>query len=103
MLPKSERLTKKDFVGLRPRIMFRGTFVDIAVSPAPQSRFACVIAKKRIKRAVDRNTVKRKVYHSIRTVQPKNPYLVIIYPKISALSGKFSNIQEEISKAFATL
>ena len=103
MLPKSERLTKSDFVGLRPRIIFRGTFVDIAVVPAPLSRFACVIAKKRIKRAVDRNTVKRKVYHSIRDIKPKSPHLVIIYPKITALHANYSHIKEEITSAFATL
>lgn len=103
MLPKSERLTKKDFVGLRPRIIFRGTFVDIAASPAQLSRFACVIAKKRIKRAVDRNRVKRKIYHIIREVKPETSNLVIVYPKITTLSGQFSNIKEEIAKAFATL
>lgn len=103
MLPKSERLTKKDFVGLRPRIMFRGTFVDIAVSSAPKSRFACVIAKKRIKRAVDRNKVKRKIYNIIREVKPKTPNLIIVYPKITALTGNYVNIKEEIIQSFDTL
>jgi ribonuclease P protein component len=103
MLPKSERLTKNDFVGLRPRIIFRGTFVDIAVSPAPKSRFACVISKKRIKRAVDRNTVKRKIYHSIRNLNSKESYLMVIYPKVTVLDSPYSQIKEEINSVFATL
>lgn len=103
MLPKSERLTKTDFVGLRPRIVFRGTFVDIATSKATISRFACVIAKKRIKRAVDRNNIKRKIYHIIRGVKPKSPNLVIVYPKITALHASQLHIQEEIVSAFATI
>lgn len=103
MLSKSERLTKKDFVGLRPRIVFRGTFVDIAISSAPTSRFACVIAKKRIKKAVDRNKVKRKIYHIIREIKPKTPNLVIVYPKISVLTSSYSHIKEEISSSFATI
>lgn len=103
MLPKLERLTKTDFVGLRPRIIFRGTFVDIAVVSSEKSRFACVIAKKRIKKAVERNRVKRKIYHIIRDNKPKSPYLVIIYPKITALSGNSTHIKEEIIQAFATL
>ena len=103
MLPKSERLTKNDFLGLRPRIIFRGTFVDIAVFPTDISRFACVIAKKRIKRAVDRNTVKRKIYHIIKEIKPKNPHLVIVYPKITTLQGNHQHIQEEIRSTFATL
>ncbi|MCF7843974.1 ribonuclease P protein component [Candidatus Gracilibacteria bacterium] len=103
MLPKPERLTKSDFVGLRPRTVFRGTFVDIAVSSAPKSRFACVITKKRIKRAVDRNNVKRKIYHIIRDVKPKSPHLVILYPKITTLKSNYSHIKEEITQAFATI
>lgn len=104
MLPKSERLTKSDFVGMRPRIVFRGTFLDIAVVKTEKiSRFACVIAKKRIKRAVDRNTVKRKIYHIIREIKPKTPYLVVVYPKITALHANKENIKEEISTGFATL
>lgn len=103
MLPKSERLTKKDFIGLRPQIVFRGTFVDIAVSPADSSRFACVIAKKRIKKAVDRNTVKRKIYHCIYDKKPKNSLLVIIYPKTTALTSSYSQMKEEIHQAFDTL
>lgn len=103
MLPKSERLTKSDFVGLRPRIAFRGTFVDIAVSPAPASRFACVIAKKRVKKAVDRNTLKRKIYHIVREIKSKSNNLIIIYPKVIALHSNYLHIKEEIKSAFATL
>ena len=103
MLPKSERLTKTDFVGLRPRIVFRGTFVDIAISKTTTSRFACIIAKKRIKRAVDRNSVKRKIYHIIREIKPKSPNLVIIYPKVTALHASQIHIREEIGSVFTTL
>ena len=103
MLPKPERLTKIDFVGLRPRIIFRGSFVDVAVTPAEISRFACVIAKKIVKKAVDRNMIKRKIYHIIRENKPKPPYLVIIYPKVTALLGKYSEIKEEIKNSFDTL
>jgi ribonuclease P protein component len=103
MLPKKERLTKSDFVGLRPRIIVRGTFVDIAVSSAPHSRFACVIAKKRVKRAVDRNRIKRKIYHILQQEKPKSPHLVIVYPKPSALSASHTFIKDEIIAAFATL
>ena len=103
MLPKPERLTKTDFVGLRPRIVFRGSFVDIATVKAEKSRFACVIAKKRLKKAVERNRVKRKIYHILRDIKLKNPSLVIVYPKITVLSGNSSHIKEEIITAFATL
>lgn len=103
MLPKQERLTKTDFVGIRPRIVLRGTFLDISVIPSTASRFACVITKKRVKRAVDRNRIKRKIYAIVREVKPKNPHLVILYPKINTLKGDYTHIQKEISEAFNTL
>lgn len=103
MLQKSERLTKTDFVGLRPRIIFRGSFVDIAVIPAEKSRFACVLAKKRVKRAVDRNRIKRKIYHIIKKIKTKNTYLIIVYPKAITLSAEYKQLQEEITLGFATL
>jgi ribonuclease P protein component len=106
MLPKKERLTKSDFVGQRPRIIFRGTFVDIATMQGKNEgipRFSCVIAKKRVKKSVDRNTIKRKVYHTLVNNKPKNPYLIIIYPKANCLTSSHNNIKEEISQAFATL
>lgn len=103
MLPKKERLTKKDFIGLRPRIIFRGSFVDIAYVKSESTRFACVIAKKRLKKAVDRNKVKRRVYEIVKKIKPSSPSLIIIYPKTSALTTKITSIQEEITQAFATL
>lgn len=106
MLPKSERLTKHDFIGLRPRIIFRGSFVDIAVFPVPEatiSRFSCVIAKKRIKKAVDRNRVKRKIYHALKEYTPEKKYIIVIYPKITTVSATYTEICEEIKLGFATL
>ncbi|MFA5132260.1 MAG: ribonuclease P protein component [Candidatus Paceibacterota bacterium] len=103
MLPKSERLTKQDFTTFRPKGMFRGTYVDIASTPSPSSKFSCVIAKKRIKRAVDRNRVSRKVYAILEEVKPSTPRLIVVYPKVSVLTGNKNLIQEEIRAAFATL
>jgi ribonuclease P protein component len=103
MLPKKERLKTTDFKSLKTKMVFRGTYVDIAVSKAPQSRFACVISKKRIKKAVDRNNSRRKVYSIIQEVQPRNPHLVVLYPKITTLSSSYSHIKTEIQTVFDTL
>ncbi len=103
MLPKSERLTKRDFATTRPKVVFRGTYMDIAANASDISKFACVISKKRIKRAVDRNKARRKIYHMVRETKPKNPSFIIIYPKQAVISGNRTLIWEELSKAFATL
>ncbi|MDB5259918.1 MAG: Ribonuclease [Candidatus Nomurabacteria bacterium] len=103
MIPKSERLTKQDFNGLRPKIIFRGTYVDVAVSKSEVTKFACIVSKKRIKKATDRNTAKRRVYSILRDVRPKNNFFVLLYPKQNAISGEFLKIKEEISQAFDTI
>lgn len=103
MLPKSERLTKTDFKGLHPRVIFRGTYIDVAVSPAVKLCFACIISKKRIKKAVERNKARRKIYSIVENTKPKTPHMVILYPKQSVLTSNYKNIKTEIGEAFATL
>ena len=63
MLPKSKRFTKEDFEGKRPKVFFRGEYLDIAALTLPSQKFACVTAKKTFKRAVDRNLIKRRVFN----------------------------------------
>jgi ribonuclease P protein component len=103
MLPKAKRLTKVDFKGIRPRVIFRGRFVDVAVVDSLVTKFACVVAKKRIKHAVDRNKVKRKIYSAVLTSNIKKPKFVILYPKQTVVSASLFEIKEEIHQVFGTL
>lgn len=103
MIPKSLRLTKSDFNTLQTKVIFRGDLFDIAIAKNKEKKFACVISKKRIKKAVDRNKVRRRIYSSIQELQPNIPYGVIIYPKAKSLESPYSQIQEEIRSVFATL
>ncbi len=103
MLPKSERLTKEDFTGLRPKVFFRGEFFDIAYSNVGSRKFACVTAKKTMKRAVDRNLIKRRVMEIIKDISPKKQFYYIVYPKKSSCTAPYQSLYKEISKAFATL
>lgn len=104
MLPKKERLTKRDFTGAKTSVIFRGTLVDIAILRSASSGIACVIAKKRVKRATERNYIKRKVYHSIKEnihFYPKKA--VVVYPKATVLTSQYKDLCLEIVKGFATL
>lgn len=103
MLPKSKRLTKEDFKDSRPKIFFRGEFFDIATLPINPSKFACVIAKKTLSRAVDRNTLKRKIFAIVGNSKIKSSYSFIIYPKKTSSTIPYSQLEEEIRRAFATL
>ena len=103
MLPKIKRLTKKDFQGTPSKVFFRGTYVDVAFLKIVPQKFACVIAKKTIPRADDRNKIRRRVYSCLQKLSIKQEYSFIIYPKKITLTTSFKEIKEEIITAFATL
>lgn len=103
MLPKEVRLSAEDFKGLKTKLLYRGGFLDVAGTPAKVTKYACIIAKKRIRRAVDRNKAKRKVYAALRGITPPQPFLILIYPTKTILSTPQTVIQEELKKVFATL
>jgi ribonuclease P protein component len=104
MLPKLKRVTTKDFKGIKTHLVYRGSFFDLSVAPSPLStKFACIVSKKRIKRAVDRNKARRKIYTLLQEIKTKSPLLVFIYPTKNILTAPFPELQAEIRKAFATL
>lgn len=103
MLPKSKRLTKSDFKGLRARVIYRGAHFDLAFTPKATTKYACVIAKKRIRRAVDRNKARRKVYEALRTTEPTTPSYILVYPTKQAVTATLQAIKEELKSVFATL
>jgi ribonuclease P protein component len=77
---------------------------DVAVmSSLPSHKIACVVAKKRMKRAVDRNATKRKVYEAVRVIGVNTPVAVVIYPKSTVLETSFDTICVTLREVFATL
>jgi ribonuclease P protein component len=103
MLPKKKRLTKNDFIGLRPKKIVRGAFFDIAFTPNESTKYACVIAKKQIKRAVDRNKVKRKIYTIISNLPNNKKGFFIVYPKKTTCILPYTKMKDEFNQLFATL
>ena len=103
MLPKSERFTKEDFQGKRPKVFFRGEYLDIAALTLSTQRFACVTAKKTFKRAVDRNLIKRRIFSIIKDTKPNSLYSIVVYPKKGSITIPFLQLHDEIKKAFDTL
>ena len=103
MLPKSKRITKKDFIGSRPKVVFRGTYVDISIFPNNTTKFTCIISKKRIKNATERNKVRRRISHILSLCETKNKNLIFVYPKHTTISANHKLLSNEIKEAFATL
>lgn len=103
MLPKAQRITSKEFTGIKTRLVYRGAFFDVSVAQGEITKFACIVAKKRIRRAVDRNKARRKVYTLLQDKVTTSPFLIFIYPTKAILTASYTILQEEMRKAFATL
>lgn len=103
MPPKSKRFTKKDFLGIRPKVFFRGLYIDIAYISDQNQKVTCIISKKTLKTAVERNTVKRRIMNGLQTITLPSQYSYIFYPKKTSHEISYSLLIEEIKKAFATL
>ena len=107
MLPKPKRLNKKDFEGIRPKVFFRCDLFDVAQAPSLSRKYACIITKKRVKTAIARNTLKRKILTAVREKEKENPKqnknLLIFYVKAIPKETSYILLQEEIKKVFDTL
>ena len=103
MLPKSGRLTKKDFMEHRPKVFFRGDFFDASYMITETQKFACIVAKKTFKTAVERNKIRRRVYNALKGKDINKKYSLIFYPKKTINTIPYAHLVEEILKASATL
>lgn len=105
MLPASLRLTKRDFSSLKTQTVYRGEAFDLAKKEEKAFKVACVISKKKIKLATDRNAIRRRVLHALAAFLKENQTkgYFIIYPKALPRNFPYNKIEEEIYKAFATL
>ena len=103
MPPKRERLTKQDFSELSRRNMIRNPLFDIGFLSSAQMKVACIISKKTVKLAVDRNKIKRKMFNLFEGNKPKKPYIIIMYPKREVLYTPYLKLKSEMEGIFAKI
>lgn len=103
MVPKTKRLTKQDFSGQRPKVFFRGTVCDVAYIQGNEVKYACIISKKTIKKAVMRSKIKRRVYSVLEKIQPSRAGCFLVYPKSICNTSSYEQLQYQLTQAFATL
>ncbi len=105
MFPAALRLTKKDFSTITTKIIYRGDLFDVAKQDGLLFKVACVISKKKINKAVERNRVRRRVLRALVLClhNKKAKGFFVIYPKPKSKEATYQKIEEEIFKAFATL
>lgn len=104
MLPQKHRISKKEFVGF-----FRGgktihsenmvfKFVLGSEENKKPARFSCVVSGKALKKAVERNTLKRRAYAVLNTVVKKiKPCLLgVFYFKKGAFMLEYKDLKKEM-------
>lgn len=103
MPPRKARLSRADFNNLSSRSTVRSPLFDITYTKGIETKVACVISKKRVKFAVERNRIRRKAYHAFKETGFSKPFIVIIYPRIEMLKAPFKETVVELSKVLDTL
>ena len=103
--PRERLKTNADFDRVkRDGRTFNGAHVRIRAvgnedyEPATCTRVGIVVPKKQLKRAVDRNLVKRRVRHIFRTNKDKWPPRVdfIVFVQASALEAGFNGVRDDM-------
>ncbi len=98
MLPKQKRLTRKDFTNLSRLQTCITPYFDVKLSKQDGFKVACIVIKKRFKKAVERNRVKRKVYSAIREGLINKKGYFIFYPKKEIINASYQDILNQIKK-----
>jgi ribonuclease P protein component len=108
VLPKPHRLTKDPDI---QRVFDQGRFLSSPLVnlkflrhskfkiPDSTSRFAVIVSKKTLKRAVDRNRVKRLVRESLRLLLPdiQPGFDAIFLPQVGIIDHKQPQVQQAVS------
>jgi ribonuclease P protein component len=104
MFKKSERLNRTAFtryfkIGRRTHT----EYFTLVHSPAPVRAVAVVVGKKVHKSAVDRNTLRRRVYAAARTCLENSTGVYVIISKPSAKNLNQSQVAPAIATLLATV
>ncbi|MDD5152531.1 MAG: ribonuclease P protein component [Candidatus Pacebacteria bacterium] len=103
MLPKKNRISRKDFPADQRKgsrvfsVFFSAVFYK---TTKPESHISVVVAKKTAKNAVTRNSLRRRFYSAIAKYLTPNPVTAVFYPKKEAITADFKDLESEIEKAF---
>lgn len=109
-MPRKNRLTRADF-NLLLKVKTRrinGVFFTVTIAPLPDalhSKASCVVSKKIARRAVDRNTIKRRCREAVHPFLSvlKKPVMLMFYAKKESLGAPFQVVNEDVTKIFSQL
>lgn len=99
MLPKKQRAKKGDFLNIKPKTVIRSDLFDIAKTSIKKDVFACIISKKTLKKSVERNKLRRRIFYILNKNKIIKNEFVIIYPKSKSLREEFKVLENELIKS----
>lgn len=104
MLPKEKRLTTRDLKDVGRFSLYRGTYFDVKITEKFTHKYGCILSKKTLKKAVERNKVKRVFYRILQEqiVSQKETYTekgALFYPKKNTLTVSKEVLVKEIENS----
>ncbi len=103
MLPKKNRISRKDFPAYKAQgfRVFSSFFTAVFYKTTQSTKVSVVVSKKTSKTAVARNALRRRFYELfapfLNTIT--SPTTAVFYPKAEAQKAKFSDLKIEMEKA----
>ena len=102
-MPKKYRLSRADFLRLpKTGVRMHGSCFALAVTPLPGGKgpkTACVVSKKMIAHAADRNRVQRRCREIVRSHISRihQPLALVFYGKRSAATASFADTKKDVA------
>jgi ribonuclease P protein component len=100
MLPKRERLGRKDFEAFfRSGRRRHSAYFTLVAAPSPAFHAAVVVPKKVAARAVERNRLRRRLYDLLRHGDARNAggiYIVLV--KAPARAASYAALKDELKR-----
>lgn len=103
MLPKSKRLKTAGFKSMRRGQTINAPHFLLRLFPAAkgEGKAAVIVSASAYKKAVDRNLLRRRMYHIIRAnASALQAQVLTVTMKKSALNAAFSDLEREFIAAF---
>lgn len=105
MLPKTQRLQKRLFSESFSHSKIHSSDIltlRYKAFSGLASKVSVVVSKKVAQKAVDRNSLKRKLYEITQKVlkNTKKPYVLMVFPKKGATTTSFNELEKDLTTLF---
>ena len=97
MLPRPLRLPHTDFAG-KPLKRAKFDFGSVSFYEGVPARATVVVSKKVARRAVDRNRIRRRVFHALHALLPRLDLSVVVYPTSVVLKAPYRAIKASLEE-----